>query len=75
MAFLGECLSAFIWLFGYFLMYNLSDQRTAYYCAKLVYIGVIFIPVFFYQFTLAKDYFMGLKKCIAKVDGLAVDLK
>jgi signal transduction histidine kinase len=48
-----ECLSVFIWLFGYFMMYSARDESFAYWCTRLVYAGVIFIPTLFYHFTIS----------------------
>ncbi|HIE34552.1 MAG TPA: hypothetical protein EYP86_05375 [Candidatus Altiarchaeales archaeon] len=32
------------WLFGYSIMYSTTDEKIALWCAKILYIGVIFIP-------------------------------
>ncbi|MFH1879046.1 MAG: ATP-binding protein [Candidatus Omnitrophota bacterium] len=45
--------STFVWLAGYALMYSLPRQGKALICGKILYIAVIFIPVFFHHFTLA----------------------
>lgn len=41
----------FIWLFGYFLVYNAKSEQSALFWCKIVYIGVIFLPSLFYQFV------------------------
>ncbi|MEK9201598.1 MAG: histidine kinase N-terminal 7TM domain-containing protein, partial [Patescibacteria group bacterium] len=49
-AFLFACLASFIWQFTYSIAYNVSDYDLALKIMKIGYIGVIFIPVAFYQF-------------------------
>lgn len=51
--------SVFVWLFGYALMYSTKNYDFALSLAKLSYIGVVFIPVFSYHFTVS---FLNLTK-------------
>ena len=44
------CFCIFLWLFGYFIVYNTEDQIKALFWCKIVYSGVIFIPPLFYHF-------------------------
>ncbi|MFH1674768.1 MAG: PAS domain S-box protein, partial [Pseudomonadota bacterium] len=48
-----ECLSVFLWLFGYGMMYSTRNEAFALWCAKFVYTGVVFIPTFFYHFAVS----------------------
>ncbi len=45
--------STFIWLLGYAIMYSLTNEENAYVVAKILYTSVIFIPIFFYHFTIS----------------------
>ncbi len=45
------CFSAFVWLFGYSLMYASTDAFKAMQWARFGYNGVLFIPALFYHFT------------------------
>lgn len=45
-------ISGAIWFLGYFLMGISSNANTALLFSKLAYVGVIFIPAFFYHFTI-----------------------
>ncbi len=47
-----------IWLLGYFVMYSITDKNIALCCAKILYIGVIFIPFVFYHFII---HFLKIK--------------
>jgi len=51
--FFMECVSVFLWLFGYAMMYSTTDREFASECAKFVYTGVVFIHTFFYHFTIS----------------------
>jgi hypothetical protein len=53
--------TVFIWLFGYFLMYVTTDEVLVLKYTKLVYTGVIFIPIAFYHFA---SVFLGLREKI-----------
>lgn len=44
--------STFVWLCGYAVMYSLTSEKQAFLCAKCVYTGTVFIPVFFHHFTI-----------------------
>ena len=44
------CLSVSIWLFGTFMIYSSSKSDEALFWAKIAFIGVSFIPAFFYHF-------------------------
>jgi len=46
-----EALSCVIWLFGYAIVYSVNEVNSALFSIKFIYIGVLFIPVFFYHFT------------------------
>jgi PAS domain S-box-containing protein len=72
-----ECLSVFLWLFGYAMMSSTRDEAFALWCARFVYTGVVFIPTFFYHFivsflhrerkrkkTLVFAYLNGIAFCI-----------
>jgi len=48
-----ECLSIFLWVFGYAMMYSTRNEAFALWCTKFVYTGVTFIPTFFYHFTIS----------------------
>ena len=48
-AFSLECLAVFIWLFCYSIMFTTKDLLWG----KLGYVGVIFIPITFYHFTVS----------------------
>ena len=41
------------WLFGYFIMYSTPNRNIALNCTKLVYSGVIFIPIVYYHFIIS----------------------
>jgi len=43
----------FWWQFSWFILFNSQDQALASYMVKVGYMGIIFIPVFFYHFFLA----------------------
>ncbi len=45
-------LACTIWLFGYFSVYLTKDANAAFNLIKSLYIGVIFIPTFFYHFII-----------------------
>ena len=47
------CLSVFLWLFGYSMMYLTRNEAFAFGCAKFVYTGVVFIPTFVYHFSIS----------------------
>ena len=46
-----ECLSIALWFIGYALMYSSPSAKVALQYTKIVYLGVIFIPIFFYHFV------------------------
>lgn len=56
--------ATFLWLYSYSIMYATSDYAKATGLMKLGFIGVIFIPVFFYHFVLA---FLEIKSKMSKV--------
>ena len=53
-----ECISVSVWLIGYFIAYSSSQYEKALFWCKFAYVGVMFVPVFFYHFTSA---FLSLK--------------
>lgn len=55
-----ECLTSFVWQFGYSMMYYFSySEKLATFWMKIGYVGVIYIPVFYYHFIFK---FLGQKK-------------
>lgn len=50
--FLILCLLAVIWLFGTFMMFlNIGNDQLAIFWDRFIYLGVVFTPVVFYQFS------------------------
>lgn len=49
-AFLFACLASALWQFAYSIAYSVGDYNLAFVVMKIGYVGVIFIPVAFYQF-------------------------
>ncbi|MEK6680996.1 MAG: ATP-binding protein [Nitrospirota bacterium] len=47
------CMSLSVWLFGYSGMYATKDESLGIIWARIGFIGVIFIPITFYHFTVA----------------------
>lgn len=47
------CLFVFMWLFGYAMMYSTTSEAFALWSARFVYIGVVFVPTFFYHFSVS----------------------
>ncbi len=47
------CLSAAGWLFGFFMIYSTDNQAVALLWGKLLHIGIIFVPAFFYHFCVS----------------------
>ena len=45
------CLGISVWLFGFFMMYSTSDDQKAMFWGKFIYLGVVYIPAFFYHFS------------------------
>jgi signal transduction histidine kinase len=44
------CVGICFWLFGFFMIYSSSRQNEIQFWVKVVYVGVIYIPAFFYHF-------------------------
>jgi signal transduction histidine kinase len=44
------CGGVSIWLFGLFMVYSTTDSEKAMFWGKFIYLGVIYIPAFFYHF-------------------------
>jgi len=44
------CLSTFWWQFSWFILFNIENRNLVDIIVKVGYIGIIFIPVFFYHF-------------------------
>jgi len=44
--------TTFIWLLGYATMFSLKSEISAYLCAKILFSGIIFIPIFFHHFVI-----------------------
>lgn len=57
--FAAEWMCVAIWLFGYVVVYNTRDINVALVWCKVVYVGVVFLPAFFYHFT---SKFLQLQK-------------
>jgi len=49
--FAAEWMCVAVWLFGYVIVYNTRDIDVALLWCRVVYVGVIFLPAFFYHFT------------------------
>ena len=56
--------SVFVWLFGYALMYSVDSYETALLLAKILYMGVVFIPIFSYNFVVSFLKLKGRKKLV-----------
>jgi len=54
-----ECLSITLWFIGYAFMYSSPSAEVALKYTKVVYLGVIFIPIFFYHFV---SVFLSIKE-------------
>ncbi len=46
------CLSGVIWLFSYTIMYSIDNEYIANILARVVYVGIIFIPITYHHFTM-----------------------
>lgn len=57
-------LSTFLWLYSYSFMYVTRDYHTALFYMRIGYTGIIFVPVFFYHFTIE---FLETKTKIARM--------
>lgn len=44
------CFGVSIWLFGFFMIYSTTDDKKALFWGKFIYLGVVYIPAFFYHF-------------------------
>ncbi|MBI5745608.1 MAG: GAF domain-containing protein [Nitrospirae bacterium] len=58
------CLSVTIWLFSDFMMYSINDANKALVWAKVSYVGVPYIPAFFYHFCLSILQQQGKKRLV-----------
>lgn len=47
------CISICVWLFGFFMIYSSSRPAEAQFWEKVVYVGIIYIPAFFYHFCVS----------------------
>jgi signal transduction histidine kinase len=54
-----ECLSVFVWFLAYSIMFSCKDSSVASIFGKIGYIGVTFIPITFYHFTIS---LLGIKQ-------------
>jgi len=52
------CLGACIWLFSFFMIYSTPHAEAARFWGKFIYIGMVYIPAFFYHFCTS---FLGLQ--------------
>lgn len=52
------CLGACIWLFSFFMIYSTPHAGAARFWGKFIYIGMVYIPAFFYHFCTS---FLGLQ--------------
>lgn len=63
--FLALCFTAFIWLFGTFMMLlNRNNEAVAIFWDRFVYIGVIFAPAVFYHFSFVFSRFNETSKLV-----------
>lgn len=51
--FLFVCFATFWWQFSWFILFNTQNEFVANYLVKIGYIGIIFIPIFFFHFFLS----------------------
>jgi len=51
--FILVCLATVWWQFSWFILFNTKNEATASYLVKIGYIGIIFIPVFFFHFFIS----------------------
>jgi signal transduction histidine kinase len=51
--FLSVCFVTFWWQFSWFILFNIQSEVVANYFVKIGYIGIIFIPIFFFHFFLS----------------------
>jgi len=47
------CLVTFWWQFSWFILFNSQSEKLANYFVRIGYIGIIFIPIFFFHFFLS----------------------
>ncbi len=47
------CLVTFWWQFSWFILFNSQSEKIANYFVRIGYIGIIFIPIFFFHFYLS----------------------
>ena len=53
-----ECVSVFVWFLAYSVMFSCKDSKIASIFGKIGYVGVTFIPITFYHFTIS---LLGIK--------------
>ncbi len=44
------CLGACLWLFSFFMIYSTPHEEAALFWGKFIYVGMVYIPAFFYHF-------------------------
>ncbi len=47
------CLGACIWLFSFFMLFSAQDGQNSLFWGKFLYIGVVYVPAFFYHFSVS----------------------
>ena len=58
------CLSITIWLFGTFMMFISKSDKEAIFWDRFVYIGVVFVPVFMYHFSIIFSKIKGQRELL-----------
>ena len=59
------CLTAFVWLFGTFMMLlNRNNEAAAIFWDRFIYLGVVFSPIVFYHFSVVFCRLSGKKKLV-----------
>ena len=57
------CFVTFWWQFSWFILFNTQNETLASYLVKIGYMGIIFIPIFFFHFFIS-----FLKEVVKKID-------
>ena len=47
------CIAVFVWLFGVFMAYSTDDAQNAQFWGRFTYLGIVYIPAFFYHFCIS----------------------
>ncbi|MDZ7611997.1 MAG: ATP-binding protein [Candidatus Moranbacteria bacterium] len=63
-AFLFVCISTFIWQFSWFLLFPTRDAASASLLIKIGWVGIILIPVSFYNFA---TFFLGIRNSLNRI--------